>query len=180
MELKPSTPPPRAWLIGIDGVGPLLLGRPLPAELLAQVLEARVILRTVADAQPFAGLRFDDPPLMVALPSDAAARREADEEPPSAEARRRQVVAAARAGAPVRAILVHGPGPTTRAGIGVGSRLAALRAAYPDLELDPVPPTLGGDECVAESEALPRLRFLFASCEAAEAGAPVLRIDLWP
>jgi hypothetical protein len=88
-------------------------------------------------------------------------------------------VKALREGARVRAVLVHGPGPVTGAGVGVGSRLEALKAAYPDLDLHPVPPTLGGDECVAESAALKNVRFLFASCDAARSGAPVVRVDVW-
>jgi hypothetical protein len=79
----------------------------------------------------------------------------------------------------VTVISIHGGGPATEAGAGVGSTLDSLKAAYADLEHHPIPPTLGDDECVASTASMPGVYFLFSSCAKAEAGEPVKRVDLW-
>lgn len=176
------TSPTHAWVIRSDGVGAITLGRPLPEVIITQGLETRYIVRYVADAQPFEGFRFDAPPLTVLVDGGPFSQQVEAEGviEPTAERYRMAAAKVARDGAKARAILVHGPGPVTNAGVGVGSRIQALGSAYPDLALHPVPPTLGGDECVAESAMLPNVRFVFPSCEAAKSGGPVLRIDIWP
>jgi hypothetical protein len=72
-----------------------------------------------------------------------------------------------------------GTQPRTAAGIGVGSTLAELRAAYPDATTRSIPPTLGEDLCNASTSALPDVYFHFRDCSAAEAGEAIIRIDMW-
>ena len=178
---KGSSMSQASWTIGTGAVGAVALGRPLPKELLGEGLEARYIARYYGDAQPLEGFRLDAPPLTVVIEGGPFAKKAAEEPvEPTPDPYRADGAKAAREGAKVRAVLVHGPGPVTAAGVGVGTALPALKAAYPDLALRPVPQTLGGDECVADSAQLKDVRFIFASCQAAESGAPVLRIDLWP
>ena len=164
------------WWIRSGAVGSISLGKPLPEVLLTAGLEQRYVARFVADAQPFEGFRYDDPPLTAGIVDGPFAA--SDGELPI-DLIRSPAAAAARKGAAVSMIRVHGRGPTTEAGVGVGSTLARLRAAYPDLSHCTVPPTLGDDECVASSPSLAGVYFIFASCARAEAGAEVTRIDLW-
>lgn len=169
------------WTIGSEGVGAVALGKPLPKDLLGEGLEARYVARYIGDAQPFEGLRFDQPPLTAVFDGGPFARKAAEEAiEPSPEPFRAAGAQAARGGVRVRAVLIHGAGPKTAAGLGVGAALSALRAAYPDLAVRQVPATLGGDECVAESAQLKNVRFVFASCSAADGGRGAIRVDLWP
>jgi hypothetical protein len=169
------------WTISAGSVGAIAVGQPLPKHLLDEPLEARYVARYIGDAQPYEGFRFDTPPLTVFVEGGPFAKKAAEEPvEPDPAPYRAAGAKAAQAGAKVRAVLIHGPGPATAAGVGVGSALPALKAAYPDLALRPVPPTLGGDECVADSAQLKDVRFVFASCKAAEAGEAVVRVDLWP
>lgn len=79
----------------------------------------------------------------------------------------------------VRALRLFEPDVKTEAGLGVGSTLSALLTAYPDLEKRSIPPTLGDDRCNASTSALPDVYFHFESCQAADSGAGVIRVDVW-
>lgn len=167
-------------LITRQGVGEFVLGRPLPNSRRTRDLADRYYVRYYADVQPEEGFRFDDPPVAVVLasgPFQRAAAKEVVE--PDAAPYRSAAVKAVRAGARVRGVRVLAEGPKTAAGVGVGSTLEGLRAAYPDLETHATPPTLGRDECAALSASLPRVVFFFETCEAAASGARVVRVDVW-
>ena len=167
------------WVIGSDGVGAIHLGGPVPRELLTPDLDARYVARYIADGQPFEGYRLETPPLTVALDGGPfakwAEKEAADKVNP--DQFRAAAGKAARAGAKVRMIVVHGPGPATAAGIGVGSDLQALKAAYADIKVRSVPGTFGKDEAVGMSPTLKNVHFVFRSRKAAEAGGKILRTD---
>jgi hypothetical protein len=175
-QADPAVRSPEAWQIRSGAVGSIELGKPLPDALKSADLERRYVARFVADAQPFEGFRYDDPPVTVGITGGPFTASEGEL---PIDRCRGPATAAARNGAAVRSIRVHGPGPATATAAGVGSTLAQLRAAYADLSLQVVPPTLGSDECVADTPSLPDVHFVFASCERAETGDPVARVDLW-
>ena len=190
IEVQPqpaaTTPPtpkpaPPAWPIEPGRVGALELGKPLPEALLTADLETRYIARYFADAQPLEGFRYDDPPLTVVLESGPFAKYldEVDEpRDPPLDQLRGKALEAARTVA-IKRVMIDGEGPVTKAGAGVGSTLEALKSAYPDIQLRPLPETFGDDLCIATTKSLANVAFVFASCAKANQGAPVKRIDLW-
>jgi hypothetical protein len=168
------------WTVAQGKVGPIELGKPLPAVVLGRDLGQAYVARYVADGQPVDAFQLDDPPLLVILdkgPYSAAGGQDPTAMSPS-DKHRAEAVEAAKAAA-VRAVLVTGPGPHV-SGVGVGSTLEELRRAFPDLKLAPVPETLGKDRCVGRAKSLPGVGFVFSSCGKADKGEPVLRVDLWP
>lgn len=177
-------PMPDTWIITTGAVGPIALGQPLPAALLTDDLARRYVAAYIADGVAMEGFRFDVPPLTAMIeggPFTALDRVGVDGPPPVDQLRVRGA-AAGKAGAKVTMILVHGAGPVTAAGVGVGADLPALRAAYADLRLYPRPPTRedeGDDLCVARAKSLPGVGFVFTTCNHANAGERVKRVDLW-
>ena len=164
-------------LIHRDGVGEILLGKPIPGTLLPADARDRYLAGFHADAQPHEGFRLDAPAVTVFLaegPFGRQARRQVPD--PTAPALARRAVRAARQGAPVVMMSIESSGPRTAEGLGVGSDLTALTTARPGLGLSPVPPTFGADECVAVDPSQPDVHFHFRTCEAARAGEGVLRI----
>lgn len=178
-----NTEPKIEWRIAQGMVGPVELGKKLPDVVLARELEKLYVARYIADAQPIDAFQLDEPPLLIVLDGGpyAAAAQVGD---PSAmsptDKYRGEAARSARAGAPVKAVLVMGPGPTTEAGVGVGSTLEELKRALPDIKLAPIPETLGKDLCVGRAKSLPGVGFVFATCGKANKGEAVLRVDLWP
>ncbi|MCP4873245.1 MAG: hypothetical protein GY898_31515 [Proteobacteria bacterium] len=167
------------WVIHEGGVGGLTVGGPIPSGLLGDA-EDRYFARYIADGQPFEGFVFDDPPLMVGVrgPWTAFARSHGLMDPPAARFRG-PATRKARAGLPVRVILIDDPALRTAGGVGVGSTLAELEAAHGAPNLRNLPPTLGDDGCSAELAALPGVSFVFATCDAARDGEAVVRVDVW-
>lgn len=163
------------WRIEPGRVGPAELGKPLPEALAAD--ETRYLARFIADAQPIDAFRFDDPPLMVIVDGPFAASH-ADAAAGATERLRGKAVEAARGGAAVKLVMITGAGPKTAGGAGVGTTLAELQQAYPDVKLAALPETLGHDTCAAHTKQLPGVAFVFASCAKAKAGEPVTRVDV--
>jgi hypothetical protein len=171
------------WRIEEGKVGPVELGKAIPAVLLAPDLEAHYVARHIADAVPMDAFRFDDPPLTLVLAAGPFAEASAVGDPsgqPPTDRLRGKAAEVARGGVAVKAIMVHGAGPRTATGLGVGSTFEDIQAAYADAKLTGRPETLGGDGCVAKSKSLPGVVFVFASCAKAKQGDPVARVDLWP
>ncbi len=161
-----------------DGVGRVLLGRPLPKDLVPKDAEGSYVAGYHADGQPHEGFRLEAPPVTVFLDRGPFQRASAKGmvDPSKAKALAGKAARAARGGAKVRMVVVDSADLKTRAGVGVGSDLEALRAAYPDLRVGPVPPTFGEDECVATTSVLPAVHFHFRTCKAAEDGEGVVRV----
>lgn len=171
------------WRIAQGKVGPVELGKKLPDVVLARDLEKLYLARYIADAQPIDAFQLDDPPLLIVLEGGpySEAAKEGDPSAMSPTDKYRGAAAkAARGGTPVRAVFVMGPGPTTEAGVGVGSTLDDLKRALPDIKLAPIPETFGKDMCVGRAKSLPGVGFVFATCGKANKGEAVVRVDLVP
>lgn len=169
------------WRIAAGRVGPVEVGSSLPAELLDDDLAAHYLARYVADAQPVDAFAYESPPLLIILasgPFRTQVEKTGKLGKPASDALRAKAADDARRGAKVKAIMVRGKGPETDAGVGVGSTLVELKAAYADLQLSALPETLGNDTCRAHSKTLPGVQFLFATCSQAKAGAPIVRVDI--
>jgi hypothetical protein len=164
------------WRIRPGAVGPIEVGKRIPKEMLTQDLEKRYVARHIDDAQPFEGFRYDDPPITVGIakgPFMAWDARHGLDDPPM-EQLRKKAAKAARGGAKVKSIWVEAAGPTTEAGIGVGSTIDALRQAYRDLAISRIPE----NQCIATSRSLPGIVFRLDPCGKGGTGQVVKRVDL--
>ena len=171
--------PESPWIIRSGVVGALVLGQPIPASLHGE-LERAYVAEMIADGVAIDGFRFEQPPVLAVVDGGPFAALDSAGEPaPPVDRLRATAAAAARAGAKVTRLFVDGAGPVTAAGVGVGSDLADLRAAYPDLRTYPQPSTRRDDCCAARTKTLPDVGFVFANCDAANAGEKVTRVDLW-
>jgi hypothetical protein len=168
------------WRIQGDGIGPVVLGRPLPKGLVTRELKERYVAGYHADFQPHEGFRLTDPPVTVMFDRGPFMRRSTKElADPNEKGLPSKMVQAAKQGALVHMIVIETPAVTTGAGVGVGTVLTSLKAAYPDIRLRSVPPTFGHDECVAAPGDLPAVHFHFRTCKAAIDGEGIVRIMLF-
>lgn len=171
-------PPPSAPSVEIrsDGIGPIRLGAPIPAEL---AVADRYTLRLYADAQPLEGFWIGEPAIFAAL-ADGPYRRwladsgELDVPPPNRFAA--DAVREASAGALVEMAYVEAPGITTPEGVGVGTRHDDFIGAYPDAEVGPIPPLFEDPTCMGQTGALPRVHFFFDRCEDGASPPPDARV----
>jgi hypothetical protein len=69
-----------------------------------------------------------------------------------------------------------GPGLKTAAGTGAGSTLEALRQAHGKVNLQDIPEPY---RCSVTTPSLAEVYFQFLDCDAARAGAKVIRVVLW-
>ncbi|MBP7124854.1 hypothetical protein KBD49_00625 [Myxococcota bacterium] len=170
---------PGTWTIQPGQVGPVRVGQPLPRSLREPEAGGEYFVGYVSDGQPVEGLEWKDPPIRVRMRSGPFTRKAARAYvAPDATPCRARALREIRKGTRVLEVAVTGPGPATSEGHGVGSTLADLRRSWPDLSPHPVPPTRGQDECVANPPSLPGVWFFFRSCREAEAGDPVIRVDV--
>jgi hypothetical protein len=179
-----APPAPNRWVIAAGRVGAIELGKPLPAELVTGDLGARYAADYVADAQPVDAFRFDEPPVTIYIAGGPFVRavKGGYNGPPKTDELRAKAVAAVRAGAAVTRVMIHGPGPATAEGFGVGALYPELKATYPKTFAYPRPPSderKNDDGCVVESSALRGVGWVYKWCKGAEKGEPANRIDLW-
>jgi hypothetical protein len=169
------------FTIAAGKVGPVRLGEPLPKELLGDGAALRYFARYVADGRVFEGFALENPALEAGIAGGPLSRHvkiHGVVEPP-VDSLREAGVKAARQGARVDGIVIRNADLRTESGLGVGSTLAEIEAAHGKAARLPAPPTFGDDLCNVRVEALPGVSFVFASCAAAESGAPAIRVDLW-
>lgn len=179
-----APPAPNRWIIAAGRVGAIELGKPLPAELVTGDLGDHYSADYIADAQPVDAFRFDEPPLTVYIAGGPFERKVKGgyDGPPLTDELRAKAVAAVRAGATVKMVRVHGPGPATAEGFGVGALLADLKAAYPKTFPYPRPPSderKSDDGCTAQTSTMRGVGWVYRWCKGAEQGEAANRVDLW-
>lgn len=176
-------------IITDEGVGDVLIGRPLPARLLSDDSDpvGRYVYGFHSDVQTYEGFALPNMPVRALLAKGSFSRWFDEERLPDEEMMPTkslverfaiEAVEAARDGAPVSWIIVDGPGVQTASSIGVGSTYAEVMEAHPKVEIEPLPPTFGDDECYASLEPSERMFIFFDDCEKARDGGVVKRIDI--
>lgn len=170
----------REWVIEAGRVGSVIaLDKPIPHTLLGSELEKKYFADYIADAQAIDAFKFENPPLIIVLkkgPFRTHALKSYGA--PQSQKYASQAAKLARSGEKIEAIFVMGAGPKTKAGVGVGSSLLELQRAYRDFKIHSIPETWGNDTCTGSTSELPHVFFIFETCEKAEQGQPVLRVDL--
>ncbi len=130
----------------------VLLGEHLPAALLVGIAD-KYVATFVADAQPFEGFRFDDPPVTVKLADGPWAEwnKKASPEPLVPGSKRyRDFAGRAAKLAPnmvVRMIEIASDLPRTEEGMHVGSTPEEIRRAYPQAKTFAVPGYYSDGDC---------------------------------
>lgn len=149
------------------GVGDVKIGQPIPRALLddANDPRGRYDIRWIADAQPFEAFRVGDPARFAAIDGPFMKHAKSHVGPLEPQKFSAEALKVARAGAPVRWIVVEQPGLLTRQRIGVGSTYDALSAAYPGINVVKNPEWFDSKPtCSATTPSLAKVQFLLAHC----------------
>jgi hypothetical protein len=167
------------YVITEKGVGSFGVSKNLPTNLSEKDFLEHYFCGYIGDGIPVEGLSLFEGQIRVFMksgPFQRKARSEAAE--PECASFAPRAFREAKKGVKVSMISVLGAIARTDKGIAVGATLKALKEAYPDIAVHPVPPTMGHDECVATSKSLPNVRFFFESCKEAQEEATIVRIDV--
>lgn len=130
----------------------VLLGARLPASLLAGIA-ATYVATYVADAQPFEGFRWEDPPVVVTLsdgPWTQWNKKSAPEPLQPGSKRHREFAEKAAKHAPnmiVRRIEIDSEEPRTREGAHIGSTPEEIRNAHPEAKTFAMPGYYSDGDC---------------------------------
>jgi hypothetical protein len=152
-------------VISQDGVGPLRVGKALPARFRhSDLLNAGYIATYYSDAQPLEGFKFDDPPVTVYVEGAFHKWGQTHIDPKGAPADiRAKTVEAALAGRLcIKKIAVESLGPKTDRGIGIGASRDDFRRAYPSLNIEQYPALWDEPTLLAQDR---RLAFFFSSTQ---------------
>ena len=151
-------------VISDAGVGPVLLGAPLPkSHRNAAKLTAQYETTFYADAQPLEGFHLDEPAVFAAVdgPFTTWGQRHAPAKPPRVI--KEQAVKRALAGKlAVRMIVVRDERLTTAAGVHVASAWSEVKAAYPEAKIVELPGLWEEPTCLAR---VGQVQFFFKRCE---------------
>lgn len=165
------------WLITSNGVGPIAIGKKMPASAIPKEIESKYEPGFHADGVPHDLLRLDSPKLRVffdrgPFQSEFKKDKEKDHLALLDEASKKGLGKAfercVRRSARVQMIIVDDVGIKTEHGLGVGSRLEDIQKVLVDARARIVPPTFGKDECIVTSPTMPNVFFVFESCKAAQ------------
>jgi len=152
------------WIITAEGIGPVVLGEPVPA---AMRVSAQYALRLYGDFQPLEGFWNDESAVFAALATGPYHRRVegGDIEPPPAETLAAAAVKDAES-TPVAMVYVESARARTEQGVRVGMRYAEFAGIHADAKVAPFPVLFEEPTCMGAAPELPHVHFFFDKCGA--------------